>query len=280
MAGRNLKTPLRYPGGKSRLTPFILEILSTNNIKNGTYIEPFAGGAGIAINLLLDNHVGNICLNDKDRSIYAFWNTLLNETDWLINKIRKTTISVEEWKKQKEIQQLKDTIELKKLGFSTLFLNRTNRSGILRAGVIGGINQNGNYKINARFNKEQIISKIQAIADKKNDISFYNLDVLDFIEQEITSKDIDNTLIYFDPPYVNKGCQLYMNYYKHDDHIILAEQIKQLSHKWIVSYDDVQLIRELYQDQSNSKNIQLRYSAGNTNLGQEVIFSSNNIILP
>lgn len=106
MAGRILKTPLRYPGGKSRLTPFILELLSINNIKNGTYIEPFAGGAGIAINLLLDNHINNICINDQDRSIFSFWDTLLNNTDWLINRIKKTPISIDEWKKQKEFIKL------------------------------------------------------------------------------------------------------------------------------------------------------------------------------
>ncbi len=275
-----MKTPLRYPGGKSKLTPFLSEILKENKIENGTYIEPFAGGAGIAINLLLSKQVHNICLNDKDRSIYAFWYTVLNDANWLIKKIIKTQITIEEWKKQRIVQENKINAGLSELGFSTLFLNRTNFSGIIKAGVIGGINQMGNYKIDARFNKSLIIQKISDIANKKDSISFHNLDALEFIYKIIPLYNTNNSIIYFDPPYFEKGYQLYMNYYDKDDHNKLAKAIGKLFHKWLISYDNVKEIKELYREYNTLHEISLPYSIGKNRKGREIIFTSKNILLP
>lgn len=166
-------SPLRYPGGKAKLSPFIKYVIAkkTNNQIN-TYIEPFAGGAGIALDLLLNNVVDNIIINDYDKAVYSFWKAAIFETNKFISKIEETDITIKEWMHQKEIYLNNRNKYSFELGFATFFLNRTNRSGIITAGPIGGIKQNGNYLIDARFNKEDLINKIQNIGQQKKELNF------------------------------------------------------------------------------------------------------------
>ena len=149
-------SPLRYPGGKNRLAPFIGKICFDNKITEH-YVEPYSGGASVALFLLFEGFVEKITINDKDRSIYAFWYSVLNQSEELCNLIEETPITINEWKKQKEVQKNTDNVTLLELGFSTFFLNRTNRSGIIKAGVIGGYKQENIYKLDCRFNKEDLI---------------------------------------------------------------------------------------------------------------------------
>lgn len=273
-------SPLRYPGGKNKLTELVIQILNINQLDNSiTYIEPYAGGASVALNLLIADRVKNIIINDKDRSIYAFWYCLLNHTDKLCEMIVNTNITIDEWYIQKEIQNNKENVDLLSLGFSTLFLNRTNRSGILKAGVIGGINQNGNYKLDCRFNKEEIIRKIKLISTYKKRIKLYNLDTLELINRVIVGSKSKN-FIFFDPPYYKKGSSLYMNYYSHDDHVELSKKIMRLrKHSWIVTYDLVDEITEMYSSLER-RIYNLQYSAQRRYKGLEVIFFSKNTNIP
>ena len=192
-------SPLRYPGGKSRVSKFVAKLIEENNIIKGNYVEPFAGGAGVALNLLFSGVVDNIFINDKDKSIYAFWYSILNNTDKFIDKIISIDVTIEEWLKQRDIQK-NENIDMFYLGFSTFFLNRTNRSGIIKGGVIGGIEQAGKWKLDVRFNKEALIKKIQRISAYKEHIHIYNMDAIDFLNKEVTNLNVKNTLIYLDPP--------------------------------------------------------------------------------
>lgn len=222
-------TPLRYPGGKGKLTDFIKLVFVQNNLISGHYVEPYAGGAGIAINLLLQGYAGHIHLNDINRSVYAFWHSVLYETDALCQKIVSTEVTIDEWFIQKNIQKNSQSHNLLELGFSTFFLNRTNRSGILAAGVIGGKNQNGKWKIDARYNKDDLVSRIERIYLNRDAISLYNVDAVSLIKNVLPSLP-DRTLIYLDPPYYVKGQGLYENHYVHDDHIEIAELVQKKSH--------------------------------------------------
>ena len=170
-------SPLRYPGGKTKIAPLVNAIMKKADIKDGIYIEPFAGGCGVALALLLSDKVKHIVINDMDITIYAFWHSILNDTDEFIELIKKTQVTIEEWHKQKEIFLNKDSNKLLELGFATFFLNRTNRSGILKAGPIGGYNQTGNYLIDARFNKKNLIKRIERISQYKDKISLFNLEI-------------------------------------------------------------------------------------------------------
>lgn len=272
-------SPLRYPGGKGKLADFIKDVFLKNNLEDGCYVEPYAGGASIALSLLLDGIASKIILNDYDRSIYAFWYSVINETDELCRRIDQTPVNIDVWKEQKQVQRNKETSELIDLGFSTFYLNRTNRSGILKAGVIGGKNQNGNYSMDARFNKPDLINRIKKIGSLSKKIIIYNHDAIDLIKR-IEKELPERTLIYFDPPYYVKGKEVYENHYDHQDHVLVSQMIKGLKvQKWIVSYDDEKEIRRLYID--NKKfTYSFNYSVVNAKKGTEVIIYSDGLIIP
>lgn len=267
-------SPLRYPGGKNKTYQYIKNLVRLNDLT--TYIEPFAGGSAVALRLLINNDVNRIIINDYDRGIYAFWYCIINHTNEFIDKIRNTEITMNEWYIQREIQKNKDSANLFDLGFSTLFLNRTNRSGIIKAGVIGGLNQNGNYKMDCRFNKKTIINRIKTIASYSKQIKVYNDDAIDFIQNEI--KKTRKSLTFFDPPYYEKGPELYTNFYTHDDHVELAEVINQQmkNRYWILTYDIAEEIEKLYSRYENEK-YYLNYSVAKPTRGQEFMFFSKKV---
>lgn len=172
-------SPLRYPGGKSALYPIISSIIQSIDTKRCIYVEPFAGGANIAWTLLINGVVDYIIINDADKAVYSFWRAITESTHWFIEKIKSVPITVDEWHKQRAILQGAKKYS-KELGFAMFFLNRTNRSGILNAGPIGGYDQLGTYKIDCRFNKEVLIERISKIAEHKNNVKIYNQDITVF----------------------------------------------------------------------------------------------------
>ncbi len=228
---------------------------------------------------MFEEYSSRIIINDFDRSIYAFWYCVLNRTDKFCDLIDKTKINIDSWQRQKEVQKNKRKSNLLELGFSTFFLNRTNRSGIIKAGVIGGNDQKGNFKIDARFNKEELKSRIQKIAQYKDRIDLHNLDAIELIKK--IRKTLPNkTLIYFDPPYYLKGKELYVNHYKHEDHILVSQMINGLNeHKWLVSYDNALEIKKMYKKNKQFE-YGLNYSAVNSTTGKEVMFFHKDIYIP
>lgn len=278
-ASRNF-TPLRYPGGKAKLAPFIKDLLNLNGLADGDYVEPYAGGAGLALELLLQEHVARIHLNDISRPIWSFWHSVLYETDELCRLIRNTRISVINWDKQKLILRNPDAEGTLRLGFATFFLNRTNRSGILNGGIIGGRDQSGPWKIDARFNKPELIRRIEAIANMQSAISLSKADAFDFVTRG-TKKWPAKTLIYFDPPYYVKGRSLYLDCYSHHDHVKISELVTagKWSQNWIVSYDNVSEIRDIYKGCPSSQ-YTLSYSAREARTGSEVMFFDKRLSLP
>lgn len=272
-------SPLRYPGGKNKLSAFIAKICLDNNI-DGHYVEPYSGGASVALFLLIEGFVKKITINDKDRSIYAFWHSVLNNTTELCEKIEKAELTISEWRKQKDIQSNKKSVDLLTLGFSTFYLNRTNRSGIINAGVMGGIKQNGNYLMDCRFNKTELINRVKAIAKHKKDIRLYKKDAIKLIDRIQREAEKENIIFYFDPPYYLKASTLYMNHYEDSNHQKVSDKIKSIENiKWIVSYDNVPEIQELYSDCSK-KEFSLKHTAYKIREGKEIMFFSDNIKQP
>ena len=178
-------SPLRYPGGKAKLARFMEFIIKERGYIGGTYIEPFAGGAGIAVELLLRDVVSRIVINDYDKGIWSFWKAILTETERFISEIRTVPLTINEWEKQRSICLNYNKKYSFELGFATFYMNRTNRSGIIKGGVIGGLEQTGKWKIDARFNRESLISRIESIAFRKKDIHLYNQDITTFIEHYV-----------------------------------------------------------------------------------------------
>lgn len=275
----NRFSPLRYPGGKGKLAPYLSNVISLNNLEGGHYVEPFAGGAAVALELLFSEQVRHIHINDLDPCIYAFWHSVVNETAAMVARIRETEITVESWLAAREVKRTPNAHSLLDLGFSTFFLSRTNRSGILNGGVIGGLEQNGEWKIDCRFNKDELISRIRRIGFFKSRISVCNIDASLFLSEYV--RDIrSKCLLYIDPPYYVKGAYLYQNHYKHDDHVELARLVSTIDkHRWIVSYDKNEQISDMYED-FDQEVFSIDYTARSYAKGTEIMIFSPAILRP
>jgi len=267
-------SPLRYPGGKSSLTGFLGRALEARNLLGATYVEPFAGGAGAGISLLLQERVARIVINDLDPAVYAFWSAVTTRGEEFIERLENVPLTLEEWRLQRGVYSRGplDTVNTFDLGFAFFYLNRTNRSGVINAGVIGGQAQSGTYKIGARFNRDGLTSRIRSIFAKRDSIEVTSLDGRAVIERFATAS---NTLMYVDPPYVQMGGSLYLNSFKETDHALLATCLnRNAGANWILTYDDVPLIRELYEDRYVTA-FELNYSARNTGKASELMILSD-----
>ena len=273
------KTPLRYPGGKQKLAGFVLEILEANDLVGGDYVEPYAGGAGVAVELLLGAKVEHVHLNDSCATVYAFWKAALSKTEEFCRRISSASLTVEEWRRQKEIFSRPAEFNQLDLGFSAFYLNRCNRSGIANGGVIGGLDQKGKWKIDARFPRNELIRRIEAIASMRDSITVKNWDAEAFISDYVP-KLPKRTLVYCDPPYFRKADRLYLNHYQPKDHVRLAKVIQtKLKRNWIVSYDSAPEIIAEY-SKRKSFTYQLQYNAGKAYKGSELFVFSDGLSVP
>ena len=271
-------SPLRYPGGKGKLEPFMELLIKQTGHVGGTYVEPFAGGAGIALELLEKGIVNDIVINDLDKGIYSFWRAILTETDRFVNDIRNIELTIDEWNRQKKIVEDCSRYSYE-LGFATFYLNRTNRSGIIKGGVIGVTEQAGNWRMDARFNREDLVERIVKVASRKKHIHLYNKDVNSFI-QNYLPKYQQNAFVYFDPPYFEKGKQLYLKFFSYDDHVRLERMINsQVNCDWVITYDDVQEIADIYQNHI-LRRFDLNYSAAVKRKASEIIIFRRQNMIP
>ena len=272
-------TPLRYPGGKRRLVSAVTGLLEKNGLKDIQYAEPYAGGASIALALLLEEYASYIHINDLSRPVYAFWHTVLNDTKDLCLRVESTEITMDEWYRQRAVYDERETADLSDLGFATLFLNRTNRSGILSGGVIGGKQQKGAWPIDARFGKDELIKRIRKIGRYRGRIHLYQQDALEFTNDTVAHLGL-NSFVFYDPPYIENGKDLYLNDYTLDGHRQLAERVAQLRQPWAVTYDyDAALAHDLYPRHRRVAFV-LSYSAQERRGGKEAMFLSPHMRLP
>jgi len=272
-------SPLRYPGGKSCLYNLISTVLRENRLEKGHYVEPYAGGCGLGLSLLIGGHVSDIHINDLDVSIWSFWDCVLNRTKELIELVQTSPITLEQWHRQKKIHSGCNSDSSLQLAFATFFLNRTNRSGIIAgAGVIGGLSQKGSYKMDCRFNRDDLSRRIERVARYRSRIHLSNLDAISFMhrmETELPRK----TLFCIDPPYFKKGSSLYTNFYGPDEHQDVAKTILTLVHPWIVTYDHTPEIQSYYA-QRRQFLFDINYSIQTKRIGSELLIASKGLRLP
>lgn len=270
-------SPLRYPGGKGRLAQYVIDLIEMNDLTGGEYVETYAGGAGIAISLLYLEYASHIHLNDVDPAVHAFWKATVEQPEDMARLVRDTPLTLDERLRQKAIYRDPESSTLD-LGYATFFLNRTNRSGIIHGGVIGGNAQAGTYKIDARYNRADLARRIEKVASYASRISLYRKDAADFIRDDLKSV-ADKALVYLDPPYYANGHRLYRNTYKHDDHAKIAAAVATIRQPWIVSYDNAPEINALYSS-FRQQTFGLGYSANARYKGTEVMVFSERLNIP
>lgn len=280
MYSNKLYTPLRYPGGKARFAPLIAEVITTNNLVGGHYLEPYAGGAGVALSLLIDNVVEHIHINDADPAIAGFWRVASQQTAELVAMVANQPINMDAWYHWRGVMLGQEAGTELERGFATLFMNRTNRSGILKGGVIGGKAQAGSYKIHARFMRDELCTRLERIGQHSKGIHVYEEDAHALLQRCHLFLPV-KSLIYLDPPYYVKGAGLYRNFYKHDDHVKIAQLLGRqcFNRSWVVSYDNADEIRQMYAF-STPYAYGLNYTAQRRYTGSEVMFFSKRLQAP
>ena len=257
----------------------VTSVLQLNGLEHGHYAEPYAGGCGLALKLLYGGHASDIHINDIDPGIWAFWHCVLNRTDALVARIQKTPVTIEEWRRQRKIYQRGDTSKPLSLGFSTFFLNRTNRSGVIKdAGVIGGLDQKGKYKIDCRFNRDDLCRRIRRIAKYSDRIHLTNMDAIHFMRR-CDERLPEQSLLFVDPPYFKKGSSLYTSFYRASDHAHVANVVMELENPSIVTYDDTPEIRQLYKDR-RQYSFDINYTLNEKRVGSELLIASKGLRMP
>lgn len=269
-------SPLRYPGGKSALLPAMIDTLHRNGLGGYRYAEPYAGGGGLALSLLFGRHTHRILLNDLDPAIYSLWWSILHENVELVRRVRHTPVTIDEWHVQRKVYFEGDVGDPVSLGFAALFLNRTNRSGVIKGGVIGGLDQSGNYPLDCRFNPDVLAAKIERIWKYRAQIDISSVDGRAFLQ----NRDLDEqpTFFFIDPPYFGKGRGLYSNYFEPDDHTRLAERVSDLRNPWLLTYDDAETIAALYSGRPLYR-YSIKYSAAVKRTGTELLATSAELIV-
>lgn len=275
----SISNPLRYPGAKSKLVPYIKKLIEFEDLTNCTFFEPYGGSAAVSLALLESKTISKAIINELDPLIYSFWVSVMDYTDELIQMIQTVDITLDSWYEYSLFRDINylNGVSIVDIGFAGLFLNRTNFSGILNANPLGGLKQESQYKIDCRFNKARVIKSIEELSKFSDQIELYNMDAIEFLKEKTKYKRNRSTFVYIDPPYYEKGPSLYRYFYEKNMHKELASFIKTKSYPWLISYDDVPEIKKLYR-RSKKQHIYLDYSANTHAQGKELLLS--NLELP
>jgi DNA adenine methylase len=272
-------SPLRYPGGKGSLKYFLANTVNNNGLTGGVLVEPFCGGAGVSLPLLEAGIVNELHLNDANPAVAAFWNCMFFDTDAFVSLVATTPVTIEQWHRWREIMTAPDEAAVLELGFAAFFMNRCNRSGLLFGGPIGGFDQAGNYKIDCRFNRANLIERIQTISKHRDRVTVSNLDACDFL-RGLDASLCREALIFIDPPYVAQGKNLYKTFsFGEKEHERLAKFVKTKKWRWVITYDDHPLIHRLYAERARGV-IEFSYQMQQAKLGRELLVASSYCRIP
>ena len=273
----NVASPLRYPGGKAAMADLLKQIRSLNGLGNYSIAEPFAGGAGASLSLLYQELAPEVMLNDLDPSIHAFWWAVTERNPQFLRMLANRRVSMAEWRRQRAIYRSTNATRLDR-GFATFYLNRCNRSGIvMNGGPIGGTEQAGKWKLDARFNKTNLGARCKKVYEYRDRIRLSHGDGIDMIDQV----DIASVFLFVDPPYYVKGQTVYLNALTDQYHARIAEKLNGLGEApWVLTYDDCPAIRKLYRGWANIRPFGLRYTASVRRSGKELLITPKHLRVP
>lgn len=265
-------SPLRYPGGKARVAPYLAELISAQLPRPSTYAEPFAGGAGAALRLMVDEVVRKIRINDLSPGIAAFWRCVFYHTDDFARQIDSAQVDIERWYEAREVFLNPADGDDLSLGYATFFLNRCNRSGILTARPIGGLEQTGRWKIDARFNRHDLAERVRRLGSYRRRVEVTQLDGRAFMESIEPAG--DSVFAYVDPPYIVQGENLYLDSLTYEDHTALAEYLLNCSTPWMLTYDVSERVTENLYSGLRTARFDIAHTAQRQHVGSELVVFS------
>lgn len=271
-------SPLRYPGGKATLAGLLNRIRVANQLRDLEFAEPYAGGAGAALTLLFRDEAPAIHINDADQAIFDIWWAILERIDQFSEMIHTAPLTVDEWRRQRAVYRNPGSVSRVERAFAAFYLNRCNRSGIIRnGGPIGGIEQAGKWRLDARFSRLRLVERCQRVSRERSRIHLSAQDGIEFL------RGLAGTGVFFflDPPYFEKGPTLYLNALDPPYHAALAQVLRTMDDTpWVLTYDDCPEVRALYQDWATIRSYSLRYSASKRRSGGELLIAPHWLILP
>lgn len=274
--GRTVLSPLRYPGGKRRLVPYMAAALKANGIQPDLLVEPFAGGASVGLELLAFGFVKRVALGDLDPYVAAFWETTFEDADWLCEQVESVPLDLETWERMKG----SNFRGRRNRALACLYLNRTSFNGALhrRAGPIGGKRASSAYEIGCRFPRERIVQRIRACAALADRVELVVAEeAMNLVKRtrELARKRGWEVFFYLDPPFWAKSQYLYRRAFTRNMHRRLAESLRWVDDPYLLSYDPAPEIVELYRhDHLLVQEIELLYSGRATDGIAELVITN------
>jgi len=234
-----LRSPFRYPGGKTWLVPYIRQWLRSLS-RPDIFIEPFGGGAIAGLTAAFEDLADHVIIAEIDEYVAAVWHTILSgQSEWLAQKILTFDLTLRNVKIALARANRKN-ITLKEKAFLTILRNRVQRGGIMAPGA--GLVKNGenNRGIGSRWYPETLARRIRDIAQMRHKITFFYGDGLLLLQQFGTER---KAAFFLDPPYTKAAKRLYNNW--EFDHRALFETIRHQRAPFLISYDNTPEISRL-----------------------------------
>jgi DNA adenine methylase len=274
---RTVLSPLRYPGGKRRLVPYIAALLRVNDLRPDLFVEPFAGGASVALELAAFGLVKRIGLGDLDPYIAGFWETAFFDCDWLCRQVEEIEVTLETWERMKHRQYG----PRRSRALACLFLNRTSFNGSLhgRAGPIGGKDGSSSYELGCRFPRQRLVRRLRVCAQLAADGRVAFVECASALEVIGRSRSLieedESAFFYLDPPFWAKSDRLYRFGFAELDHRGLATALRYVHEPFLLSYDPAPEIERLYGDRGlRVKTVELLYTGSQGSAGSELVITN------
>jgi DNA adenine methylase len=261
--------------------------LEANLLSGVEFYEPFAGSAGVGLNLLQQGFVSRLALIELDPLMGAFWIAATQYNDDLRRLIENCTVDLETWKKMRRLSErfknvstsLSEPRKIVAAGFAALFLNRTSFSGLLNSGPIGGFSQSSAYGLGCRFNKRRLDEQLENIGRVASRISIVHGCGLAFMRDRRRNFERSHNFFYVDPPYFSQGRRLYRSWFSSEQHRELASILSGSRFPWLLSYDRCEQTEELYRE-NNIAHVRFMYSAKVRRPEKEIMIASDDLVYP
>lgn len=276
---RRPNNPLRYPGAKGKLVDYVAVVLEENLLAGCTIHEPFGGSAAVSLDLLSRGFATKAIIVERDPLVFSFWRMVFEDADRLCQDIEELAVNMGTWHALDHLRMIDRPTQsiLPSLALAGLFYNRTNYSGIVGAGPIGGQSQTSDYKIDCRFNKAAVVASIRWYSELKGRVEVVFDDAMMYLRRNQESLESGFHFVYLDPPYYGHGKKYYRYHYGHGQHAELARFLVRRKFPWLLSYDDHPVIREMY-GKLDRYVIYMDYSARTSRRAKELLVS--NLVIP
>jgi DNA adenine methylase len=259
--------------------PYVAAALAANELKPNLFVEPFAGGASVALELATSGAVEQIGIADLDPYVAAFWKTVFYDCDWLCEQVEKIEITLETWKRMKSAHYTAERSQ----ALACLFLNRTSFNGTLhrRAGPIGGKNGASKYGLDCRFPRKRLVQRLRACEQlaKEGRVAFVRcasaLDTIGYARTLARADEQKSLFFYLDPPFWAKSLTLYRYGFDDEAHRELAKGLRWVHEPYLLSYDAAPEVRDLYRHhQVQTETVELLYTATQQTAGFELVIAN------